>query len=302
MDLSLVALAAGVGSRYGGLKQLEPVGPCGEVLLEYAVYDALRAGFSQIVVVVRPETEPRFRVVFEHGLARRTSLSFAHQTLDDLPKGCLMPEGRVKPWGTGQALLAARSQIQGPFAVVNADDFYGAESYASLARFLARVENVDSLACAMVGFEVGQTLSDSGPVSRGLCRLDEHGHLEEIIEVPEMWKRGGGGVYRNTGGHEVTVSGAEVVSMNMWGFTRELFPELERSFREFLAQEQAVAGSEFLLPDVVRSLLRENRIEVDVLRRAGQWCGITFPQDRDRVAGIIAAKIAAGEYPDRLWG
>jgi len=301
MDLTLVALAAGVGSRYGGLKQLEPVGPSGGTILEYSAYDALRTGFSRVVLVVRPETEPVFRESFENGLAQHLPLAYVHQAIHDLPSGLVPPAGRTKPWGTGQAILAAAAEIDGAFAVVNADDFYGAESFSTVSRFLSEGRERNSPTFAMVGFGVGQTLTEAGPVSRALCELSDDGHLQKIIEIAKMWKRNGGGVYTDAEGREVVVAGDELTSMNMWAFTPDLFPELRRHFQEFLVRSGHVSDSEFLVPDVIQSLIHEGRVQVEVLRRAGQWCGITFREDKQRVASIISTLVERGEYPRELW-
>jgi len=301
MAPTLVALAAGIGSRYGGLKQLEPVGPNGETLLEYSVYDALRAGFSRIVLVVRPETESVFRDRFEHGMGRYACLSYVHQTLNGLPGDFTPPPGRFKPWGTGHAVLVAEAEIEGAFAVINADDFYGAESFVALAGFLnqSRIEALPTV--AMVGFEAGPTLSDSGPVSRALCQLDANGRLEGIVEILEMWRRNGGGFYFDAEGRKVEVSNDRLVSMNIWGFIPEVFPELQQRFREFLLRDGQESNSEFLVPDVIQSLVSKGRIQVEVLPHNGNCYGITYPEDRQRVAEVIASMTARGEYPENLW-
>ena len=301
MAPTLVALAAGVGSRYGGLKQLEPIGPGGETLLDYSVYDALRAGFSKVVFVVRPETESDFRKAFAEGMAKQVPIAFVHQTVQELPGGLRPPPGRVKPWGTGHAVLMAEPEVEGKFTVINADDFYGAESYRVLARFLDEPDPQGSSIYAMVGFKLGQTLSDSGSVSRGICQLDSRGHLERIVEVFEVWKRGSGGVYTDDDRQQIEIPGDAVVSMNLWGFTPELFLELGRRFERFLCCEDRTEDSEFLVPEVIQALVREGRAQVEVLGGAGQWCGITYPEDKERVARVIASMIEAGEYPERLW-
>lgn len=298
---TLVALAAGIGSRYGGLKQLEPVGPNGEALLEYSIYDALQAGFSRIVLVVRPETEPIFRKRFACGLASHADLTYVHQTLNHLPDDFAPPSGRIKPWGTGQAVLAARAEIDGAFAVVNADDFYGAESFNALGDFLQRESSESQPTLAMVGYEVGSTLSDAGPVSRALCQLDDVGRLERIVEILEMWRRDDGGFYLDGEGAEVVVSGERLVSMNIWGFAPQVFPELRRRFREFLDCHGEETDSEFLVPEVIQSLISEGLAQVEVLPHAGRCYGITYPEDRYRVAEMIAARTAQGEYPVKLW-
>lgn len=297
-----MALAGGIGSRYGGLKQLEPVGPDGETLLEYSVYDALRAGFSRVVLVVRPETESMFKERFDRGMAGRVRVSYVHQKLEDLPGGFEVPPDRTKPWGTGHAVLAASGEVEGRFAVVNADDFYGASSFKALVDFLRREETSVVPTLAMVGFAAGPTLSDEGPVSRALCRLDGEGHLAEIVEILEMWKRNGGGFYLDPRGRETAVGSEELVSMNIWGFVPEVFAELEGRFRDFLAANGHLGDSEFLVPEVIQSLVSEGRMQVEVLPHTGKCYGITYPEDRRRVAGLIADMAARGDYPAPLWG
>ena len=301
MASTLVALAAGVGSRYGGLKQLEAIGPGGETILEYSVYDALRAGFSKVVLVVRPETESRFREAFAEGMAREIPITYVYQTVGDLPPGFDVPSDRVRPWGTGHAVLQTESEVEGDFAVINADDFYGAESYRSLARFFAdsNPERADDY--AMVGFELGKTLSASGSVSRAVCRLDERGNLERIVEVLEVWKHSTGGVYIDNRGEQIEIPGDAIVSMNLWGFRQTLFPELRSRFERFLNRENTDDQAELLIPEVVQALVREGRVEVEVLDGAGRWCGITYPEDRERVARVIESLIESGDYPERLW-
>ena len=301
MAPTLVALAAGVGSRYGGLKQLEPVGPGGETLLDYSVYDALRAGFSKVVFVVRPETEADFRQAFAGGMATQVPIAYVHQTIQRLPGGLQPPPGRVKPWGTGHAVLMAEPEVEGDFAVINADDHYGAESYKVLARFLDQSDPRHSSDYAMVGFRLGQTLTDSGSVSRGVCQLDSRGHLERIVEVLEVWKRGSGGVYTSDDGQQIEITGDAVVSMNLWGFTPELFRELRCRFERFLCCEDKTEDSEFLVPEVIEALVQEGRAQVEVLGGAGQWCGITYPEDKERVARVIESLVESGVYPERLW-
>jgi UTP-glucose-1-phosphate uridylyltransferase len=301
MQPTLVILAAGAGSRYGGLKQLVPIGPNGETLLEYSAYDALRAGFERVVLVVRPETEGLFRERLDAGMSGRVPVAYVHQTLSDLPDGVAAVEGRARPWGTGQAVLAAGGEVEGPFAVINADDFYGAESFAVLARFWGD-ESPERPDLAVVGFHVSETLTDSGPVSRALCETDDRGHLREIVEIPKVWRQNEGIVYEEADGSLRTLQGDELVSMNMWGFAPELFSELRRGFTEFLAHSSAVPDAEFLLPDVIRAALREQRFEVEVLLGAGEWCGLPFREDRERATTIIARLVAEGRYPEELWG
>ncbi len=285
-------LAAGVASRYGSLKQLEPMGPGGEALLEYSAFDAHRCGFGRVILVVRPETEASFRATVGARIARWMPVSYVHQSLD-LPADAASPADfgstgeRRKPWGTAHAVLAAAKEIAGTpdrglFAVINADDFYGLESFQALGDFFATAASSE-LVFAMPGFDLEATLTDSGPVSRALCRVSDGGWLEDIVECHGLVKDG---------------AGTDVVSMNMWAFTPALLPELRRLFADFL--ESADADSEFLLPDAVRRLVREGRARIKVLARAGEWCGVTFREDRERVVQRITELVKLGTYPDPL--
>jgi NDP-sugar pyrophosphorylase family protein len=299
---TLAILAAGIGRRYGGLKQLESVGPGGETLLEYSIFDALRAGFDRVVLVIRPETEDEFRSVLGARLVG-VDLSYVHQTLSSPPAGRGRAAGRTKPWGTGHAVLAAEDAIHGPFAVINADDFYGSDSFAVLGEFLKTDHEGPPPVFALAGFAVGPSLSDAGPVSRGLCRADGGGWLEEIVEVPKLAKDGSGGRYTDAAGNEHVVPGDELVSMNMWGFTPAVFSELRTRFARFLDDPRGSVGEsiEFLLPSAVQGMIDDASARVRVLRHRGTWCGITFPEDRERVRDFIAGSVHAGEYPARLW-
>jgi len=301
--LALVVLAAGVGSRYGGLKQLESVGPAGETLLEYSIFDALRAGFDHIVLVIRPETEGDFRESLGSRLANRVGVSIVYQEITDLPDGVSPPANRSKPWGTGHAVLAVEAAIAGPFAVINADDFYGRDAFRVLGEFMRVFRPGSVPTFALAGFEVGPTLSDAGPVSRGLCRAGESGWLERIVEILKLTKKGEGGVFTDASGTEYGVPPDALVSMNMWGFTPEIFPELRTRFLGFLDDEQTAADGrrEFLIPDVVQGMIAENRAHVRVLRHKGLWCGITFPEDQSQARELIADLVEHGEYPSRLW-
>jgi NDP-sugar pyrophosphorylase family protein len=301
--LALVVLAAGVGSRFGGLKQLEAVGPGGETLLEYSIFDALRAGFDHIALVIRPETEGEFRESLGSRLANKIGVSYVFQGLSDLPAGVELPSHRSKPWGTGHAVLAARSAVSGPFAVINADDFYGRDAFRAIADFMRSDPPGPPPTFALAGFDVGPTLSDAGPVSRGLCRANGDGGLEKIVEVPKLEKCAAGGIYSDLSGEERRVAGDELVSMNLWGFTPEIFPELESRFRHFLKDRGAATGEqpEFLIPDVVQGMIADGSARVRVLRHAGRWCGITFPEDHPRAQAFINTLVQEGEYPSLLW-
>lgn len=297
----LVVLAAGRGSRFGGLKQLEPVGPGGGAILDYTVFDALRAGFDGVVLVVSEEVEERMRVAAGERFGRHLPVDFVRQRLDDLPAGFTPPDGRVKPWGTGQAVLAARDLVDRPFSVVNADDYYGAAALGSLGRFLAGEAGDGIAEYAMVGFRLGQTLSDGGTVSRALCRCTPEGWLEGIEEIPAIARSGDGGVFEDSTGHRRHVGGEELVSMNIWGFTPRIFPQLGEMFARFLDCSGSSTGDEFYLSNEVNGLICGGDARVKVLGGAGRWCGITNPEDKALVAATLTRLTDEGVYPRELW-
>lgn len=298
MTLALLILAAGNARRYGALKQLVPVGPSGEALLEYAAFDARRAGFEQVVLVIQETQEPEFRRRFADGLGRGMRLRFAHQTRDDDGE-------RSKPWGTGHAVLAARHCVDGPFAVVNADDFYGRDAYVSMARLLRAAAELGDLQAsnpprwAVMGYDVAQTLSDQGSVSRALLERNDRGELTSIREIPEIRREAGSIRFRGFDGVVGTLSPDAPVSMNMWGFGPEVFERLAVGFAEFRERERG-SEAEFLLPEFVGGELAAGRATVDVLRASGPWAGMTFEADRTRTAGFLEDLVADGEYPVKL--
>ncbi len=291
MSLTLVVLAAGMGSRYGGLKQIDPVGPHGETVLDYAVFDALRAGFTRVVFVIRRDFEALFREQIGARYAGRIAVDYVFQSLDALPPGCTPPAGREKPWGTGHAVWCARDALAGNFAVINADDFYGADSFAQLAGFLRGAQGG---AFAMVGFRLANTLSEHGVVSRGVSRADADGTLREITEHT--------GIAPAEVGAGLKFSGEEIVSMNCWGFTPALFTGLDAQFRDFLAARGQEPKSEFYLPAAVSTMIARGEAAVRVLPTASTWFGVTYREDKPRVTAAIADLVARGLYPARLAG
>lgn len=294
MKRSLVVLAAGIGSRYGGLKQMDPVGPDGEFLLDYAVYDARRAGFSRVVFVIRRDIEAPFRAAMGSRIERQIETSYVFQSLDALPAGHTPPSGRTKPWGTGQAVLCCAKTISEPFAVINADDYYGRRSYAALASFLAETAE-DSNRHAMVAFQLAQTVSEHGSVSRGICEV-ESGNLRRIVETSGIERKEGRFVSQTQ-----TLSGSEPVSMNCWGFKPSLFQSLETAFESFLRESGNDLKAEFYLPAVVDGMIRTRQTRVDVLPTPDAWFGVTNPQDRSTVVSRIAELTKNGIYPAPLW-
>jgi hypothetical protein len=289
MAPTLLVLAAGMGSRYGGLKQIDPVGPSGETLLDYAVFDAIRAGFGRAVFVIRREFEDAFRSSVTARYAGRIPFECVFQSTGDVPEGCAVPAGRARPWGTGHAVWCARRAIDGPFAAINADDFYGAGSFARLAAFLAGAEG---MRFALVGFRLADTLSESGTVSRGICR-EKDGQLVSITEEHSIGPAEVGPGRR--------FSGEETVSMNCWGFTPAFLPGLESALRDFLAEKAADPRAEFYLPGAVSALMSRGAV-VQVLPAEDRWFGITRREDRAQVASAIDALVRGYTYPPRLFG
>lgn len=296
---TLVILAAGIGSRYGGPKQVEPVGPSGEIILDYTLYDAWRAGFGRAVFVVRPEHEALLGDRFRRALSGRMEIVFVHQRLDDLPEGSPPPATREKPWGTAHAVRAARGAVPGWFAAANADDFYGRGSWAALARFLAG-DRRETEWC-LVAFRLANTLSPHGAVSRGVCEVDRDGCLIGITERTGIERAPGGGRFPGRGGEWRVLPGETPVSMNLWGFSPRLFPRLESGFAAFLEGKGRNPGAEFQLPGVIDRLLREGECRCRVLATDERWFGMTYRADREEVRTEIARRVDAGAYPERLW-
>ena len=292
MSLTLVVLAAGMGSRYGGLKQMDPVGPGGETVLDYAVFDALRAGFTRVVFVIRRDFEALFREKIGARYAGRATVDYVFQSLDALPPGCALPGAREKPWGTGHAVWCVRAAISGNFAVINADDFYGADSFAQLANFLRPRTTTDS-EFAMVGFRLSNTLSEHGTVARGVTTAGPDGELRTIVEET--------GISAGDVGAGCKFSGDEIVSMNCWGFTPALFPGLDAQFRGFLAARGNEPKAEFYLPAAVSAMIGLREAKVRVLPTDSTWFGVTYREDKPRVEAAIAELVHAGRYPTTLW-
>ena len=284
MDLTLVVLAAGMGSRYGGLKQLDPVGPAGEIILDYSVNDALKAGFSGVVFVIRREMLDLFRETVGSRYEGRLQVRYAFQELDPLPEGRVAPVGRTKPWGTGHAVLAAATVVKEPFAVINADDYYGPSAFVKIASFLREAGPGEY---AMVGYLLENTLSEHGSVSRGICQVDEKGYLREITERTAIVRTSDGIIAE--GNPPVGLTGTEAASMNFWGFTTDLFGNLERFFAEFLEERGDDPKAEFYLPAAVSSLISSGEASVRLLESVDPWFGLTYPEDRPLVAGALSA-------------
>lgn len=299
---TLVVMAAGIGRRYGGPKQIEPVGPGNEIILDYSVHDAVAAGFGKVVLVIRRETEEAFREHIGRRLEERVETAYAFQELDDLPEGFSVPPGREKPWGTGHAVLAARAEVAGPFGVINADDFYGAGSFRALGRHLAAARDGEQYDYSMVGFVLAKTLSEHGHVARGVCRVSPDGYLRSIRERTRILRRGGAIQYAEDSEHWTTLHDETAVSMNMWGFTPSYFEELASRFPAFLREHGGEPKAEFFVPTVVGDLVSEGKARVRVLYTDERWVGLTYREDLEDVRRTIRALIEQGVYPEKLWG
>ncbi len=302
--LTLVVLAAGMGSRYGGLKQLDPVGPHNEVILDYSVYDALQAGVEKVVFVIRRDFEESFRNTLGKRFEGRMAVDYAFQTLDALPPGCQVPDGRTKPWGTGHAILSAREAVTTPFMVINADDFYGRASYQRLADYLRQAAAsgaTEKEPLSMVGFRLRNTLSEHGTVARGLCQCDDAMNLRSVVEVTSIRKTANGAAYHAPGGGITELTGDELVSMNMWGFLPSFFPLLEDRFRRFMEEHGKSDKAEFYIPFAVDELIQAKRASTRVLTSNSQWFGVTYQEDKPVVVAALKALAEDGLYPTPLW-
>jgi len=294
---TLLVLAAGMGSRYGGLKQIDPIGPGGEAIIDYSVHDAIQAGFNKLVFVIRRDIEEAFKEYFGRHLEKHITTHYVFQELDQLPAGFAVPPNRKKPWGTGHALLATAGVIREPFAVINADDFYGRQSFEILASHL-RSGSSDH---AMVGFVLSNTLSKFGSVSRGICQPGPGGFLESITELTNIEQVGPEVRNIDASGHVQPLTGQEIVSMNMWSFTPAVFEYLRQQMTEFLNQHGQEEKAEFYIPMFVNSLVAARRGRVKVLRTPEAWFGVTYREDRPEVVEAIRQLIARGDYPEKLW-
>lgn len=291
-DLTLLVMAAGMGSRYGGLKQLDEVGPNGETIIDYSVYDAIKAGFNKVVFIIREDFKDQFNEKISNKYSDKINVETVYQDLHDLPKEFTCPVGREKPWGTGHAILAARLLISEPFAAINGDDFYGRESFEIIADYYTNNQNDFT----MVAFQLDKTLSDYGAVSRGLCEVDND-KLITVIETHNLKKIND----HISSDREIDLYAKEPVSMNMWGFTPALFGHLDTMFNEFLNQNSQNLKSEFLIPTVVNDLIQENKEEVHVLKTDSQWFGVTYKEDKKHVKFQISKLVDSGLYPKKLF-
>lgn len=299
---TLLVLAAGMGTRYGGLKQLDTVGPHGETIIDYSLFDAQRAGFGKVVFIIRHAFERAFKDQMGDRYAREIPVAYAYQELDALPAGLTVPEGREKPWGTGHAIWTARRAIDEPFAVINADDFYSAEGFTAAADYLRRARDGERADYCMVGYKLENTLSEHGSVSRGICRRDDAGCMSHVIETHHI-QRHDGVVQADDPTNDtqrIILTGSEVASMNLWGFTPSIFDHLESQFMTFYQQRGRELKSEFYIPFVVNELVQSDRARVRVLDCDAKWFGITYREDRAIAQQRVSQLIDAGVYPSPL--
>ena len=300
----LVIMAAGMGSRFGGLKQIEPVSDKGEIILDFSLYDAVMAGFKKVVFIIKEENEAAFRELIDARAGKYIDVEYAFQKLDDLPAGYAVPEGREKPWGTGHAVLAARKVVDGPFAVINADDYYGPGAFQTMYNFLEKAEDADKYQYCMVGFQIENTLTENGYVSRGVCQLDENSMLTDITERTKIqWQDEKIVFTENDGETWEELPRGTFVSMNFWGFTSSMMKEMEERFPAFLdkAMVENPMKGEYFLPGVVDQLIQEGKAEVKVLKSMDRWYGVTYKEDKESVVDALQSMKDKGEYPDVLF-
>ena len=299
MKPTLLILAAGMGSRFGGLKQIESVGMSEEAIIDYSIYDAIRAGFGKVVFIIRKSFAEAFQEKFDSKLKGKINVEYVFQELDNLPEGFTLPEGREKPWGTAHAILTAQNAINEPFCAINADDFYGLNAYKVMADFLINSKESDRF--SMVGYYLRNTLSDFGSVSRGICSVGENNDLIKIVEATKIIKKGNKIISIEENGNETPLTGNEIASMNMWGFKPSIFETLNKKFIEFLKTEINKPKSEMYIPSAVFNMIQEKTATVKVLKADSPWFGITYQEDKPIVMEKIRSLIAQGEYPERLF-
>ena len=292
-DITLLVMAAGMGSRYGGLKQLDAVGPNGETIIDFSVYDAIRAGYNKVVFIIRKDFEKQFKRKISNKYKNKIDVEIVYQDLNDLPRSFRCPNERSKPWGTGHAILAARNAISEPFVAINGDDFYGKESFEVISNYYSSVNS----GFAMAAFQLDKTLSENGSVSRGICEQNSS-ELVTVVETHDIKKNSVGIIECN---RDISLSGNELVSMNMWGFTPTLFDHLEKMFNDFLTDNISDLKSEFLIPSVINDLIEKNIEKVKVLKTQSTWFGVTYVEDKAFVESQIKELIQSGEYPVSLF-
>lgn len=301
---TLVIMAAGMGSRYGGLKQVDTITDSGEIILDFSLYDAMMAGFDRAIFVIREEHRDIFREIVDERAGRFMEIEYAYQKLDDIPDWVEIPEGRTKPWGTSHAILACRDLIDGPFAVINADDYYGPGGFVSIYDYLMTHKDGDKYEYCMVGYKLENTITENGHVSRGVCEVDENGFLKTVTERTKIMRQPEGIAYTEDNGETWTVlPEGTLVSMNFWGFTASMIDELAAGIDDFFKNEvpKNPIKSEYPLPGTVDSLIKAGKAEVKVLKCSDKWCGVTYKEDKQSVCDELQAKKDKGEYPEKLW-
>ncbi len=301
MKPTLLILAAGIGSRYGSLKQLDRIGPSGEAIIDYSIYDAIRAGFGKVVFVIKESIEKDFREIIIDKLKDKIPMDYVLQEIWKVPEGTVISPERKKPWGTGHAILMAAGNIDGPFAVINADDFYGRDAFRAVADYYHNWTPSRINDYCMVGYEVRNTLSEHGAVSRGVCFSDEDQHLSEVIERTRIERTPIGISYRDEKDQPVLLAENTIVSMNFWGFTPSYFGYLETGFKKFLLQNAGDPKAEYYIPTAVNELIHSREATVKLLNSSAQWFGMTYREDRDHVVAKINELVRKGEYPENLW-
>ena len=300
---TLVIMAAGMGSRYGGLKQIDPVGPSGEIIMDYSIYDAMKAGFGKVVFIIRKEIEDAFRETIGNRISKIVDTAYVYQEVYKVPSNFEVPQDRIKPWGTAHAVLCCKDVVNTPFAVINADDFYGSTSFEEIGKFLSEVkDDREFYNYAMVGFQLENTLTEHGTVARGVCNVDNENYLVNITERTKIKKFEDAAKYTEDGESWIDIPKGSTVSMNTWGFTPSIFEELEEGFSKFLeGNKENILKSEYFLPSVVDNLIAEGKAKVKVMTSKEQWYGVTYREDKPNVNKAINDLINSGVYPEKLW-
>jgi UTP-glucose-1-phosphate uridylyltransferase len=301
MKPTLLILAAGIGSRYGGMKQIDQVGPSGEAIIDYSVYDAIRTGFGKIVFVIRKQIEKDIREFFEHKLAGKIQMEYVYQELNMIPEGYTVPPERIKPWGTAHAVWVAAKAIKEPFVAINADDFYGLESYRLMAEYLTSRSPADSTNFCMIGYRIQDTLSEYGSVSRGVCESDDQLFLKTVVERPEIFRKDGEIAFRDEHGSNVLLSADTLVSMNIWGFTPAIFNHIGKQFTDFIRENVSNIKAELYIPSIVNYIVKNGKGNVKILPAKDKWFGVTYKEDKQLAVQNIRKLIEKGIYPEKLW-
>lgn len=302
MHTTLLILAAGMGSRYGGMKQIDAFGPSGETITDYSIYDALHAGFERFVFVISPKMEEDFKTNYIKKFPSRLNVDYVIQSLDNLPRGFTLPEDRLKPWGTAHAVLMAKDAIDEPFAVINADDYYGRKSYKIMNHFLAQTSVEAPGHYCMVGFELQKTVSQHGSVARGVCQVDDKGYLSGMVERTKVFLKDGGILFEEEDGSVHPLDPMDTVSMNLFGFTPDFFTHIEDDFKGFLKRNADNPRAELYIPFVMNNLLAAGKAKMSVLQTPESWFGVTYQEDKSKVLKAIRDLVDAGIYPESLWG